>query len=389
MLLTADKIHDGSGWLPPGSVIEIAEDGTIIAIENNPAAKAEHYEGILAPGFVNAHCHLELSHMKGVIPEHTGLIPFLKHIPLHRNDFTDEQKMAARHKAFEDVLANGTVAIGDISNTTDTLDLRAQDRIHFHTFVEALGFNDAGAPGNFAYALNASAAFSGQQKKAKVLRQSIVPHAPYSVSASLFRLIDAHDESSAIISIHNQESADEDLYYKSKQGRVPELLALFGIDDSAFAPSGKSSIRTYLEWMSHTHPFIFVHNTSTPREDVQYVHSKLKEVYWCLCPNANLYIENRLPDIDMLLGEQANICIGTDSLSSNHELSIMSELHSIKTRYPHIGWETLLTWATANGAAALQMQEVVGSFEVGKQPGILCINGIDEAGRKPTVKRII
>jgi aminodeoxyfutalosine deaminase len=385
--LTAKRIHNGHGWLPEGAVIEIAEDGTIISIGSGPNPLAIFYDGVLTPGFVNAHCHLELSHMKGVVPEHTGLIPFLMHIPQLRNNFTEDQKKTARHNGYHELLSNGVVAIGDISNTADMADVRALGGLHFHTFVEALGFNDAKAPGNFGYALNAYSAYAAQTDSSKMLRQSIVPHAPYSVSASLFRMIDAH-EPGVLISIHNQESEDEDRYYKTKQGGVPELLKLFGIDDSTFAPSGKSSLQTYVDWMSGDHPFLFVHNTCTKREDVQYAHSHIKNVSWCLCPNANLYIENKLPDINMLIGEGANICIGTDSLSSNHQLCIASELFSIKEHFPHLGWELLLTWATRNGAVALQMQDMIGTIEPGKKPGIVQVTGLDDKDG-PTVKRVI
>lgn len=388
MLLTAEKIHNGKGWLPPGSVVEVADDGTVTGITNGPVPGAVYYEGVLTPGFVNAHCHLELSHMKGVVREHTGLIPFLMHIPKHRNDFTDEQKKAARHAAYHELIVNGVVAIGDISNTADTIDLRALGTMHFHSFVEALGFNDAHAPGNFSYAQNLYNAFAGQAGNSTVLRQSVAPHAPYSVSSSLFRLIDAHTPG-GLISIHNQESEDEDRYYKAKQGRVPDLLKMFSIDDSSFAPSGKSSLQTYLEWMSPQHPFLFVHNTCSTREDIQYAHSYLKKAYWCLCPNANLYIENKLPDIDMLISEGANICIGTDSLSSNHQLCIVSELYSIKKHYPHLDWDMLFAWATANGAAALQMQDIAGAIEVGKKPGIVQVTGLENIASKPGVKRIV
>src|ERR1700752_4673982 len=121
--ITASRIHDGHTWLPEGTVIEVADDGSVVALHDHTMQdKATHYDGILSPGLVNAHCHLELSHMKGVVPQHTGLIPFLKTIPLHRNDRTEEQKKTARHEAYLELLRNGVVAVGDIANTTDTLD---------------------------------------------------------------------------------------------------------------------------------------------------------------------------------------------------------------------------------------------------------------------------
>jgi cytosine/adenosine deaminase-related metal-dependent hydrolase len=93
--LSADRIHNGRHWLPDESVIAIAEDGTIHSIlppgEVAPE-KVEHYKGILCPGFVNAHCHLELSHMKGVVAQGNRLVPFLQSVMLGRNNFSEEEK---------------------------------------------------------------------------------------------------------------------------------------------------------------------------------------------------------------------------------------------------------------------------------------------------------
>ncbi len=383
--ITAKRIHNGHQWLPEGAAIEVTDDGTVIAIHETAPADAIFYEGVLAPGFVNVHCHLELSHMKGVVPEHTSLIPFLETIPQSRNNFTAEQKSTARLNAYNELLQNGVVAVGDIANTSDTLDLRAMEQLHFYTFVECIGFSAINAERSFAYALQTYNAFAAQEQGSKRLSQTIVPHAPYSVSSALFNLIDGHLPA-APISIHNQESIEENRFYEVKEGDIRQLLKTLGIDDAEFIPTSKTSLQSYLEWLSATHPFIFVHNTHTSLEDVQFVHQRIKEHYWCLCPNANLYIENTLPDIDMLIGEDNCICIGTDSLASNHQLSILAELDTIKRRYPHLQWETLLMWATSNGAKALQMHDIAGTIEPGKKPGIIQITGLDDT---PSVKRIV
>lgn len=385
--ITASRIHDGNKWLPEGTTIEVADDGTIVALHSTPVPQAEFYNGVLTPGFVNVHCHLELSHMKGVVPEGTGLIPFLKHIPQYRNTFTEEQKLAARHTAFNEMWHNGIVAVGDISNTADVVDLRAEDRMHFHTFVEALGFTRQNADRAFEYAHQVYEAYAAQQPGRMQLRQSITPHAPYSVSDTLFCLIDKHLPAS-VISIHNQESEEENKFYTTGEGMVCELLQLMGIDYSAFTPTGMPSLESYLQWLSKEHPFIFVHNTWSAKRDVQFAHTYAPYVHWCLCPNANIYIEGRLPDIDMLIAEGGHICIGTDSLASNHQLCVLSELYTIQQAFPHISWETLLRWGTANGAAALQMQDVAGTIKPGTRPGILHISGIESAA-KPAVNRVV
>ena len=372
MLITATRIHNGKQWMPDGTVIEIVENGTITGVHDMLTdAHVQHYDGILCPGFVNVHCHLELSHMKGAIPEHTGLVPFLKQVAITRNNYTQEQKISSRHKAFCDMVANGIIAVGDIANTNDTLDLRAQDKVHVHSFIEAIGFSESPGP-MFDMAASVYETLDRQAHAGKILRQSIVPHAPYSVSKQLFSLIDKFDEQS-LLSIHNQESRAEDEYYISKTGAIGELLLAVGINDGFFVPSGHSSLQTYSQWISPRHPLILVHNTYTSRADIQKAQSVYNSLYWCLCPNANLYIENTLPDVKTMVEECNNICIGTDSLASNHQLSVLAELRTIKQHYPAIDWEDLLQWGTYNGACALQMDNVIGSIEPGKSPGLLLI----------------
>ena len=385
MLISASRIHNGTNWMPAGTTLDMADNSTIQAILPQPTADTVHYDGVLCPGFVNVHCHLELSHMKGVIPEHTGLIPFLQNVTSHRNDHNEEEKEEARHRAYYELLNNGVVAVGDIANTTDTMDVRGLDELHFNTFIESIGFTEARAELSFGFAVKTYEAFAAQPPKTKVLRQSITPHAPYSVSSALFRLIDAHNEG-GLIAIHNQESEAEGQFYRSKEGDVRKLLKGLGIDDSLFSPTGLSSIQSYLEWMTPERPFVFVHNTYTTEEDIIYAHGRSADVAWCLCPNANLYIENRLPDIDLLMQHSNNLCIGTDSLASNHQLSIMAELYTIRQQYPHIDWETLLTWATSNGARALKMGDIVGTIEVGKAPGIVQVTGIEGDGLPGVVR---
>lgn len=385
MFITAERIHDGKKWLPEGTVIELNDAGQVIAIaQDKDIDGLVTYEGVLCPGFVNVHCHMELSHMKGVIPEHTTLIPFLKTIPRHRNDFTDEQKTAARADAYKEMLDNGIVAVGDIANTTDTLDVRAQDKMHVHTFVEAIGFSEVNAERSYGFAIQTLTGFEEQKAGDKILRQSVTPHAPYSVSWKMFGLIDGQDRN-APLSIHNQESREEDRYYMLKEGGVQDLLHTLGVDDGFFVPSGKSSLQTYLEWLKRERDFIFVHNTYSSRNDVQLANSYVCKAWWCLCPNANLYIENTLPDIKMLMKESENICVGTDSLASNHQLSIMAELVSIKKYFPAIEWEELLRWGTYNGACALQMDNTLGSIAIGKKPGIVQIQNLNDA---PVVRRL-
>jgi cytosine/adenosine deaminase-related metal-dependent hydrolase len=107
----------------------------------------------------------------------------------------------------------------------------------------------------------------------------------------------------------------------------------------------------------------------------------LKLVY-CICINANLYIENKVPPIDLLVKHNCHIVLGTDSYSSNWQLSIAKEIAAVQQYFPHIPLETILQWATINGAKALSWENNMGSFEKGKKPGVVLIDSVFEASKR-------
>lgn len=372
--LTADRIHDGIRFLETGSVLQIDDEGRIEALHRpGIITDTEYFPGTICPGFINAHCHTELSHMQGLIPEGTGLPGFLTQVMQQRHSGTPEEKEQARWQAYRSMQRNGIVAIGDIANTIDTMDLRCDSGMYWYTFVECIGFTPERALNSFAYAEEIWHAFAAQTADGKRLQQSIVPHAPYSVSEPLFRLIGAHLPGSTL-SVHNQECADEDLLYQDKSGSFPAFLEQLGIAHQHFIPSGKSSLQTYTQWLQATRPLMLVHNTFSSERDRKMATEQFPQLYWCLCPNANLYIEGRLPDIPGMIRAGLQLCIGTDSLASNHQLSVWEEIRSIERHFPEISHEQLLQWACYNGAKALQLEDQLGSFRIGTQPGVIHIS---------------
>lgn len=369
----ADKLFDGYRFLEDGAVLITDEEGVIqdIVAEREAGTDVQQFSGILSPGFINCHCHLELSHMKGLIPEGTGLGKFVLNVVQQRH-FPDEEILLAIEKAEDEMLANGIVAVGDICNNTLTVAQKTKGRMYYHNFIEASGFNPQIAQQRFErsvgffkeYAMNYSI---------PVESNSIVPHAPYSVANELWDLI-INFPGNHLFTIHNQETAGENEWFLNKQGELAEMYSAMNIDASFFKPSGKSSLQTYLSRFLHNQSVILVHNVHTSAEDILFAKNSGRQLHWCLCPNANQYITSRLPDIDLMIKHGCEIVLGTDSLASSHQLSILEEMKTIKQRFPHIEMETMLQWATSNGAKALQMDAVLGSFEKGKKPGMILID---------------
>lgn len=363
--LAADDIFDGRRFLGPNRVLVLDASGAVSAVVPRSWAGDDirQVEGWLCPGFINAHCHLELSHLKGNIPEHTGLPAFLTTVMEQRQPPRPEILQQAIEEAGQAMQAEGIVAVGDICNTAATLPYKVKSPVYWHSFIECMGFVDATAPQRLEHSATVYAQFRAQNQPA-----SLTPHAPYSVSATLFRLIAGMDNNTPL-TIHNQECAAEDELYRQKTGPFLDFYRHFGIQVDRFEATGKSSLQSWLPYLKDAPRLLLVHNTFTTEEDIRFAATP--GVYWCFCPNANAYIENRLPDIPAFLRNGVKPALGTDSLASNHQLSIWAEIQTIRRNHPDIPLEDVLQWATLNGAEALGLSGTLGSFEKGKRPGIV------------------
>ncbi len=385
----ADHLFTGT-QLSEGSRVLITDNrGKIIDIVDleNAGDDIQIVNGILSPGFVNAHCHLELSYLKDAIAEKTGLVEFVYKVVTERH-YDEEVIVDAMRKAEQEMLGSGIVAVGDICNSSQSVSVKSANVLGYYNFLEVSGWNPSVAEVRF-----------GQSKKfyddfiTKNLKASIVPHAPYSVSRELWGKIFPFFFHS-VVSIHNQETKDEDIFFETGKGNLAEMYTRMGIDNSFYKPPGKRSLETYFEYFNEASSVILVHNTFTQQQDIDYLNEKKSSqqlVSFCFCPNANLYIENALPDVNLFLKNNCNMVIGTDSLASNHQLSILEELKIISKNFPYIPTETLLQWATINSARALQLDDQLGSFEKGKRPGIILIKNADETQltEKSSAERIL
>jgi cytosine/adenosine deaminase-related metal-dependent hydrolase len=127
-------------------------------------------------------------------------------------------------------------------------------------------------------------------------------------------------------------------------------------------------------------------------EDIQAVQKEMPNSFWCICANANQYIEQTMPPIELLRSQKVNIVMGTDSYASNWSLNMLDEIKTIQKHLPQIALEELLGWSTINGAKALQMDKGLGSFEKGKKPGIVLIEGLSNENKiivNTSSKRIV
>lgn len=372
--LSAQYIITNSGPLLKRALITVEDDGTIINVEETKGdLKERHstkfYNGIIIPGFVNCHCHLELSHMKGKILKGSGLGSFIEQIRSTRDNYK-ENIFSSAFSADDYMFQEGIVLCADVCNTSDTFKIKQDSRISYFNLLEVFGL-DPDKAGKRINEIKKVAETSRDMN----LPFSLVPHSAYSMSLTLFRLLRNESLNNRITSIHFMETDGEEIFLKNQTGPLMSSYKRSGLIPSRLE-TAKSHIYVVLNEVTKSGNLILVHGTFADRITVRRIKER-RNLFWCLCPNSNIYIENKTPPLNLLIKEGCEIVIGTDSLASNSNLSILEELKTLQLSFPEIHIEDLVEWGTINGAKALGEEDRFGRIESGKKPGLLLIENVD------------
>ncbi|MEO0896177.1 MAG: amidohydrolase family protein [Bacteroidota bacterium] len=359
--LTAEYIFHPDTWLQQ-HVLEVNEEGTILDLRPIvPGEQAEDMGTYLVPGFVNAHCHLELSYLEGKISRGTGMSNFAASVIKSRGMYQEDLAQEAVEKAIKKAYESGVVAFGDIANGGLTAPAKKewQDLISFHTYIELLGLAREKANEIMENGLHLLEEFE---------YASLSLHAPYSISPSLKQAV---YQTKGPFSIHLLESKHEIELFQHGSGPMKEFYDRFGIP---FSPFPFSNPLTYItEGLPTDTSVLWVHLLEASPSQLETL-GQLGNSHFCLCPKSNVYIHEKGPDILQFLPYSDRICLGTDSLASNDSLSIWEEVLWIRQYFPSVDFHQLIRWASYQGAQALGMDHL-GSFQAGTRPGILTISG--------------
>ncbi len=330
----------------------------------NSLPGTEFYSGILIPGMVNAHCHLELSYMRNKIAPCEGFAAFAASMGRVRREATGEERTAAAPYWDARMWHDGVSAVGDICNGDSTFEIKSRSRIRYHNFIELFGL--AATSAGAALKICAEARGAG-------LAATVTPHSIYSLNEVPFAEALGEADNSPV-SIHFMESeAESELY--CGEGALREWYTSQGWHTDFL--HHRSPVQRIITSVPPGKDVLLIHNTFVGRSDVEALCRHFgPRLTMVLCPSSNLYISSSLPPAAMLRDSGVNIAIGTDSLASNTTLSMVHEM-IILQQHCGIALDDLLRWATANGARALGIGDTHGSIEPGRRPGIVLLEGID------------
>ena len=365
--------------------VEYDDDGTILrtGVCEDPSAEAVFLDGAIIPGFINAHCHIELSYMWKLFRKGTGMAGFIDQINALRDTATLEDKLTDIQTWMDRLWQRGVSAMADISNCADSFAIKAASPMYTRTFLEVFGTEpqDCETVIRDVKSLQAQALACG-------LDAAPTPHACYTMSPQLLTAAIAEGLRSGFLSYHSEESPEEDEMLRKGSGPMWENRKRAGM--STPPVTGTSSLRYFLDRIQQVHPapfhehILLVHEVCMDQEGIDAVKAAMEHPFIALCPLSNLFIHNALPPVELLRSNGMKLTVGTDSLSSNDDLDMVAELFCLQENFPQVPLEELLGWACRNGAEFLGKEAVYGTIEPGKQPGLVMIDHLSPEGRLTT-----
>ncbi len=260
--------------------------------------------------------------------------------------------------------AEGTVLTADICNTDITFVDKAENPDAWHNFLELYGLRTRSLDPLRPLVL---LAYAGE------LDWSITPHATYSLGRDAFAMAvgGLGGDDGDVLSIHFMESeAERELFQRRGNLWTWYREQDFPVD---FLDYGSPAERI-LAQVPADRNLMLIHNTFVTAGEIEALQAHFGDrLTWVLCPRSNRYITGAQPPAELLRRHGARIALGTDSLASNTDLSLIEEMKM----FPDVPLDELLGWVTTNGARALGRDDRLGAFEVGKSPGVVLLEGID------------
>ncbi len=354
------------------------EDGKIVGV-GACGPEEEISEGALVPGFVNAHCHVELSHLHKKFRKGTGMAGFIDQINELRDWAGREKKVELTRFWMDKMWADGVSAMADISNDDSSFEVKKDHPMYTRTFLEVFGSEPemcAGVMEDVKKLNMVSDLYS--------IDAAPTPHSCYTMSPQLLAASTAEGLKSGFLSYHSQESREEEDLLRSGSGAMYENRKRSGM--STPPVTGESSLKYFLDRLAaakaapYDEHILLVHNVCLEQEDIDAAKKAMRNPFFAICPLSNIFIHNALPPVALMRENGLDIALGTDSLSSNDDLDMVKELVCLHGNFPEVPMEEMLRWASLNGARFLKKESQLGSLTPGKTPGLVRISNIDDNG---------
>lgn len=361
-LLHATRLLENAAILVSdvGRILRVGEGRRFKA---SASCKVLDWEGaILMPGLVNAHAHLELTDLQNRVTGFVSFTDWIAKLMQQRQPWTREQYQASARKGARLALESGTTLIGDIAAGGCGWDAVQGEGVRRVVFEEVLSLS----PDRVEPVLAQLNRIFLQAAPEPLQVHGVSPHAPYSVSAELYRRTAAlAQKQGRILATHAAETQSEIQFLQTGSGEFRDFLVTLGALPADWEPPASSPI-AYLDALQVLGPnCLLVHCNYLDEDAVRRIARSRSSVVYC--PRSHAFFGHANHPIRRLLDAGVPVALGTDSLASNHSLSMLDEMRFVFSRRADIGAEEIFAAATATGAAALQLGDRLGRLDAGCQ----------------------
>jgi cytosine/adenosine deaminase-related metal-dependent hydrolase len=327
-------------------------------------------DGLIVPGWVNAHTHLEFSDIEKPLGfpgiKFTDWIRkivqrrFQAHSHESNTDPASSKSHAIESGLQESILA-GTRGIGEIATAPFDINdyTRLKAPIVTRCFLEQLGRDQSHYPHQES---ELTSFLSQNQLNHQTFKRGASPHAPYSVSGFLFNQIQTISRSAATpVAMHVAETVEERDLLESASGDFVDLLKEFGIWNPADY-TGEMNILSILKWLAEAKHALVVHGNYLNEQELDLIASHPEKMSIAFCPRTHRFFKHAEYPLQKMLDRKINICLGTDSRASNPDLNLFKEAQEVASSFPNLSPDAILEMATINGSKALGLPASIGTI---------------------------
>ncbi len=327
----------------------------------------------LLPGLINAHCHLDYTRLRGKMPRRISFTDWIQAINAEKAKLSQADYLASIREGFAESKKFGTTTMGNLTALPELIpQVRAPIRAWW--FAELI---DVRAPEQ-ANTLADSAA----QWASKAKHWGLAPHALFSASAAVYRRCEQMAQAEQIpLTTHLAESREEMEMFRHASGPLYEFLKNIGraMDDCGQGTPLERFFQITELGTSKScgarceTPWIVAHLNELIERDFELLRNRHGKFHVAHCPRSHAYFGHSPFAFERLSELGLNICLGTDSLASNDNLSLFAEMRAFQSAQPGVSPERIVEIATVNGARALGVHQVLGRIHPGFRADLIAI----------------
>ncbi len=346
---------EGDPDAPPMENGELIIDGeNVAAINETPSDNfsgetLDFSDSLILPGFVNAHCHLSLSGLKGKVPQGLKFVDWIRHVVSLNAALPFTERVDAMQAGAQEMLASGVTTLVDYFSHPELIAEYARLPFQQVLLYEVLGFQKNKADEIAHRAEGLLQEHPGHDGK---IQLGLAAHAPYSVSPKLFGMLrDLADKYQCPLSCHLAEVPEESEFLQTGEGDFRELLEERGVWEPTWEAPGASPLK-YLDEMGMLESMQAVHLNHIEETDNPVLEScELEGAVFCP-GSTRWFARGRYLPVRQLLDAGIPVGLGPDSLASNDGLNFIREIRLAGAMLPEVSRAEIIWMATVGGALA-------------------------------------